>query len=149
MGHLLSSSSSPPFLSGWQKKRGRPLCGGGMLFWAAGPAGPILAPGLCGTQWTGPPLGGTLALWIIADLGSFLRDHDAPGLQACTCASSGAPENAGLVVKLHWCHLYTSSTRKAHDVNNFPESNEVLMKLGPKLPDERRVTLSRRSLGKL
>lgn len=62
MGHLLSSSSSPPSLSGWQKNRGRPLRGGGMLFWAADPAGPILAPGLCGPQWTGPPPGGTLAL---------------------------------------------------------------------------------------
>lgn len=62
MGHLLSSSSSSPFLSGWQKKRGRPLRGGGMLFWAAGPAGPILALGLSGPQWTGPPPGGSLAL---------------------------------------------------------------------------------------
>lgn len=62
MGHLPSSSSSPPFLSGWQKKRGRPLHGGEMLFWAAGPAGPILALGLCGPQWAGPPPGGNLAL---------------------------------------------------------------------------------------
>lgn len=55
-----------------QEKPGRPFCGAG-LFWAAGPAGPVLAPSLSGPQWTGPPLGGSITLPQASSL------SDAPG----------------------------------------------------------------------
>lgn len=78
----VSVNGSPPlflFLSGWQKKRGRPLRGGGMLFRAAGPAGPILALGLCGLgHHQGAPVSCDFKLICTT------------ALKASTCASRGA-----------------------------------------------------------
>lgn len=149
MGHLPSSSSSPPFLSGWQKKRGRPLRGGEMLFWAAGPAGPILARSLRGPQWAGPPPGGCLSLWILRDLCSCPRHHVAPVVKAFTTAHH-SPRNWWNV--LNWWQLYKSLTLNVSDKKDLTEpvvTNEGLMKLGPELPDECGVTSSRRISGKL
>lgn len=67
---------------------------------------------------------------------AFLGDHAAPGLEARTCASRGGPE---FRIKLYSGYLYSSLTSKVPDRKDFRESvvtNEGLMKLGPKLPDE-------------
>lgn len=147
------TSSLPPvlllFLSGWLKKRGRPHHGEEMLFWVASPAGAYIDP-----RWATMDLSAIRGKpFFMNNTGFFSDHHVVSGVNVCTCTSRCVPKLIWFFFFLKGCKICSADAlhivTEEKEFSELVVTNEGLMTLGLKLPDEWRLTLWRTFSGKL